>query len=156
MTAARRTQSVPAHRLDVSVDAVLTDAMDTTTSSPDGAEAKDAESERRSLTKDGAADLGDSRRGDRTDEIMADAEKRDEKATIRDAVSDERARVADREAFTNADEKYSGHGERRAAALDRAGAKNDRESSADDREYLAHDRPDPTDPTDGGDSSEDA
>ena len=118
---------------------VLTDAMDTSAVSPDDDTSAAPKSELRRLTKDEAGDLDEARQSGRTDKVMADAERRDEEATIRDAVSDERARVADREAFTDVNGVYKGHAERRAAALDRANSKVDREFSAEDRAYLSND-----------------
>ncbi|WP_130179252.1 hypothetical protein [Cryobacterium sp. SO1] len=79
-----------------------------------------------------------SARDRKTRKILADAEKRDDAADVRDVESDERAEAADLQAFLDVNEKYSGHGERRAAALDRTSAKSDREASADDRAELAH------------------
>jgi hypothetical protein len=95
-------------------------------------------SELRALTTEEAGVLDRTRRGDRTDTILIDADRRDEDATARDVVSDERERVADREAFTDPSADYlGGHRARRDAALDRADARSDRESSAADRVELA-------------------
>ncbi|WP_026553087.1 hypothetical protein [Arthrobacter sp. H20] len=88
------------------------------------------------LTQEDSREHDRSRRSDKTKKILVDAERRDEEATARDAVSDERERAADRRAFTNPDGVYTGHGARRAAAFDRANSKDDRESSADDRVKL--------------------
>ena len=98
----------------------------------------EVKSELRALTVEEARDLDldRARRGDRTEKILVDADRRDDEATARDAVSDERDRVADREAFTDPNVHYAGPGPRRAAALDRLDAKSDRESSAEDRIQL--------------------
>jgi hypothetical protein len=84
-------------------------------------------------------DQSAAQRTERTKKVLVDADQRDQDATDRDTVSDERARVADFEAFTT-DGKYSGHKERRAAALDRADSKSDRELSAADRAYLTENK----------------
>jgi hypothetical protein len=78
-------------------------------------------------------------RTDRTRKILVDADRRDDEASARDVVADERAPTADLQAFMDLGEEYAGHGERRAAALDRAHAKGDREKSADDRAQLVDD-----------------
>lgn len=115
--------------------------MATAHGSEGGLDAQEPESEVRSLTKEEARDLDRARQSEKTTKILVDADRRDEEATARDAVSDERARVADREAFTRPDGTYPGQGERRAAARDRADSKRDRESSADDRLQLIDDEP---------------
>lgn len=92
-------------------------------------------------------DRGLTARRDKTNKILADADRRDDEATARDAVSDERAEEADRAAFLESGKKYPGHGERRAAALDRSHAKSDRESSAEDRAQLTADEDAPNDPS---------
>jgi hypothetical protein len=71
------------------------------------------------------------------EQILVDADRRDDEADIRDGVSDKRSEAADLEAFLDTTETYSGLGERRAAALDRSHAKSDRESSAHDRARLS-------------------
>jgi hypothetical protein len=78
-------------------------------------------------------------RADRTQKILADADRRDDEASARDVVADEREAAADLQAFMDLDQEYAGQGERRAAALDRASAKGDREMSADDRAQLSDD-----------------
>jgi hypothetical protein len=96
-----------------------------------------AESESRPAGEDGPRDLDRSRRSAETRKIRVEADRRDQEAAIRDAVSDERERVADRKAFLDPNGDYPGQGERRASALDRADSKTDRESSAEDRAQLA-------------------
>jgi hypothetical protein len=84
----------------------------------------------------------------KTEQILVDADRRDEEAEIRDGVSDKRSEAADLQAFMDTNETYSGLGERRAAAVDRSHAKHDRESSADDRAELARQNDNPADPAD--------
>lgn len=93
----------------------------------------------------GNAEAMPSAQNDRTKRILADADRRDDVATARDRVSDERANAADLLAFVDTTKTYPGHRERREAALDRSHSKRDRESSADDRARLTEDV-DATDP----------
>jgi len=116
---------------------VLTNGMDSSRDFGNGVDAGESESEIQRLATEEAHNLDRARQSDKTTKILSDADRRDEEATARDAVSDERARVADRDAFMRTDGTYPGQGERRAAALDRANAKSDRESSAEDRADLA-------------------
>ena len=95
------------------------------------------ESEAGPGTMDDARDLDRSQRRAATQKILVEADRRDEEATTRDAVSDERERVADRKAFLDPGADYPGQVARRASALDRADSKSDRESSAEDRAQLA-------------------
>lgn len=117
---------------------VLAWHMGATTSGADS-DHPDAQSELRHLTKDEANDLDRARRREKTRKILEDASGRDDEATARDAVAEERARLADLKAFTDVNSTYPGQGERRAAAHDRAASKTDRESSADDRIHLSED-----------------
>ncbi|WP_157887924.1 hypothetical protein [Frondihabitans sp. PAMC 28766] len=110
----------------------------TSDESPDGTD-QGVESELRKLTKREAQDLDRGRLSDKVRKILGDADRRDDEATVRDDIADERASAADRDAFTSVDATYVGHGERRAAALDRADSKIDRESSADDRTHITED-----------------
>ena len=112
--------------------------MKATTSGADSGDPDD-QSELRHLTKDESDDLDRARRGEKTQKILEDASDRDDEATARDAVADERERVADLEAFTDPNSTYAGQGERRAAAHDRADSKVDREASAKDRIHLSED-----------------
>jgi hypothetical protein len=113
--------------------------MGATTNSGADSDNPDTQSELRLLTKDEVEDLDRARRGEKTQKILQDANGRDDEATARDAVADERARVADLKGFTDPNSTYPGQGERRAAAHDRADSKTDRESSADDRTHLTAD-----------------
>ena len=74
------------------------------------------------------------------EQILVDADQRDDEATARDVASDKREMVADLKAFLDQDEAYAGLDERRASAMDRSQAKGDREASAQDRADLT--RPD--------------
>jgi len=112
--------------------------MRATTSGADSGDPDD-QSELRHMTKDESDDLDRVRRREKTQKILEDASDRDDEATARDAVADERARVADLDAFTDLNSTYEGQGERRAAAHDRADSKADRESSAEDRIHLSED-----------------
>jgi hypothetical protein len=77
--------------------------------------------------------------------IKQNADRRDDKATARDVVSDKRDRAADLEAFLDPGEVYTGIVQRRAAASDRSHAKDDRVAAADDREQLSKEGSSPTD-----------
>ncbi|POH67788.1 MULTISPECIES: hypothetical protein [Cryobacterium] len=74
---------------------------------------------------------------EKNEKILADAERRDDQAELRDVESDKRSEAADLQAFLDTDSSYAGPGERRAAAVDRNHAKSDRESSAADRAQLS-------------------
>jgi hypothetical protein len=95
------------------------------------------EPESRTGTIDDARDLDRSERRAATQKILVEADRRDQEASTRDAVSDERERAADRKAFLDPEADYPGQVARRASALDRADSKSDRESSAEDRAQLA-------------------
>lgn len=108
-------------------------------SQADPDDATDDRSESRQLTKEESDTVDRGRRGGKTQKILDDAHARDDEATARDAVSDERSRLADLDSFADAEGVYRGHGERRAASQDRTASRIDRESSADDRRQLTED-----------------
>jgi hypothetical protein len=76
------------------------------------------------------------RRLQQKEQILSNAQQRDQEAEARDVVSDKREMVADLEAFLDRDETYAGLDERRASAVDRSHAKSDRAASAQDRVDL--------------------
>lgn len=112
----------------------------TSTSSP-GADSDDpdARSELPHLAKGESDGLVRALHVEKIQKILEDAKGRDDEATVRDAVADERDRAADLKAFTDPSGPYPGQGARRAAARDRADSKSDRESSAEDRVHLTED-----------------
>ena len=87
--------------LDIMQAVVLAYHMTATSSSGADGDDPDARSERPHLAKDESDGLVRARRGEKIQKILEDAKGRDDEATVRDAVADERDRVADLKAFTD-------------------------------------------------------
>jgi hypothetical protein len=126
-----------------SITVVLDGAVDTSKHTPqDGDNAESAD------PATSASEHRASEHDRQIEQILGDADRRDEEADLRDGVSDKRSEAADLQAFLDTTETYSGLGERRAAALDRSHAKSDRKSSAEDRAELARKNDNPADGSD--------
>ena len=76
-------------------------------------------------------------REQQTQDILDDADERDQRADARDSVADDRDRAASLQSFLHDDDGSSGLKARRAAGMDRLDSKADRASAADDRSKLS-------------------
>lgn len=77
-------------------------------------------------------------RADDIKEVLADADRRDERADARDLVADEREHAASLDAFVHPNDQHDAAMKaRRSSAIDRSDLKSERTSSADGRSRLS-------------------